>query len=150
MNCEHIRELLPDIASGATEATPELKLHLSQCSECATTRQSIEQTMSLLGEWEAPEPSPYFDTRMQALLREEQRKRVVHWYDWLRRPAFNAVAVLLLAVGIGVYTGVHKANPPVAEGTAVHDLQTLDKNSDLLATYAALDDDDDSDDTAVN
>jgi anti-sigma factor RsiW len=151
MNCDHIRELLPDIASGATEATPELKLHLSQCGECAKTLQALEQTMALLDEWEAPEPSPFFDTRMQALLREEQRKSTVPWYDWLRRPAFSAAAVLLLAAGVGVYTGVHKKlSTPPATSPAVVDLQKLDKDSDLLDTYAALDDDDSDDDTAVD
>jgi hypothetical protein len=151
MNCDHIRELLPDIASGATEATPELKLHLEQCHSCAETLKALEQTMSLLDEWEAPEPSPFFDTRMQALLREEQRKSSVRWYDFLRKPAFSAAAVLLLAVGVGVYTGTHRKNvvPPASEGSAVVDLQKLDKDSELLDTYAALDDDNDSSDDTL-
>ena len=30
--------------------------------------------MALLDEWQAPEPSPYFDVRLQARLREEMAK----------------------------------------------------------------------------
>ena len=156
MNCEIIRELLPDVANRTAEVTPELEAHLSECAGCAGTLKAIEQTMALLDEWEAPEPTPYFDTRMQALLREERQKSAAHWYDFLRRPALGVAAAVVLAVGIGVVVrpnSTSTGNPPqqvvAAHGTAVGDLQTLDKNSDLLSTYAALDDDDD-DDTAVN
>jgi len=156
MNCEIIRELLPDVANGTAEVTPELEAHLSACAGCAGTLKAIEQTMALLDEWQAPEPTPYFDTRMQALLREERQKSAAHWYDFLRRPVMSVAAALVLAVGIGVVVrpSLNKnttdaQNPPAAVGTAVGDLQTLDKNSELLSTYAALDDDDD-DDTTVN
>jgi hypothetical protein len=128
---------------------------LPECAACAETLQSIKQTMALLDEWQAPEPSPYFDTRMQALLREERQKSAAHWYDFLRRPVVSLAAVLVMVIGIGIVVRPNSKevpvaqNPPVAVGTAVGDLQTLDKNSELLSTYAALDDDDD-DDTAVN
>lgn len=156
MNCEGVRELLPDVASGAVEATPEVKLHLESCGECAETLKAMEQTMALLDEWEAPEPSAYWDTRMMARLREEQAKGKRHWYAWLMRPAAGVAFAMALVFGVGSYVGMEKyherklaQNPVVERGTAVGDLQALDKDSELLNTYAALDDDDD-DDTATN
>ena len=113
--------------------------------------------MALLDEWQAPEPSPYFDTRMQARLRDEMARPAAAWLNWLsgmRRPAWamSLVAVFLvgtLAVGIGgrsylYQTAAIATNPPslglpVEPGTAVGDLQALERNDDLYADFDVLD-----------
>lgn len=107
--------------------------------------------MALLDEWTVPEHSPYFDMRLQARLREERERGRVSWLAWLRKPAFGmAAATLLAAVGITVgveeFSSRRPANNPVAEhkvsaprGTAVGDLQMLDKQNDLLQNFDALD-----------
>ena len=71
MNCNEIRELLPDLAAGmdATALQPEVKSHIASCAGCAVHLRDLQKTMALLDEWQAPEPSPYFDTRLQARLR---------------------------------------------------------------------------------
>jgi len=117
--------------------------------------------MSLLDEWKAPEPSPYWDVRMQARLREEQQKAPINGLQWLRRPALSVAAALFLVIGIGLYQVgrfMHEAeNPPTMAfhinaptGTAVSDLQYLDKNSDLLQNFDALDDMDGDSDADVS
>ena len=59
--------------------------------------------MGLLDEWQAPEPSPYFSTRLQARMREEIAvARARDWLAWLRRPSLAAVAAVLIAVGVGL------------------------------------------------
>ena len=70
-NCDDTREMMPDLAAGLATATPEIKAHLESCAECAGKLEAFRQTMSLLDEWQAPEPSPYFDVRLSARLREE-------------------------------------------------------------------------------
>ena len=75
MKCNETRELMPDLAAGLTAVTPEVKAHLDSCAECAGKLEAFRQTMSLLDEWQAPEPSPYFDVRLQARLREEERAK---------------------------------------------------------------------------
>ena len=70
MKCNETRELMPDLAAGLTAVTPEMKAHLDACAECAGKLEAFRQTMSLLDEWQAPEPSPYFDVRLRARLRE--------------------------------------------------------------------------------
>jgi hypothetical protein len=118
--------------------------------------------MNLLDEWITPEPSPFWDVQMQARLREEQQRASAGWLQWFRRPALSVAAALSLVAGIGLYQAGRfmsaGENPPVIAnripvptGTAVADLQFLDKNSDLLQNFDALDDmDGDADTNASN
>ena len=71
MKCEEIRERMPDVAAGFTEPTSAESNHLASCSACAEQLKAMRATMSLLDEWQAPEPTPYFDVRLQARLRED-------------------------------------------------------------------------------
>jgi len=161
MNCRHIHDQLPDVALGASLAPPEVEAHLAGCRDCADTLQALRSTMSLLDEWTVPEPSPYWDVRMQARLREEQQKTSRGWLQWLRRPALSVAAALCLVVGISVYQLGHflpdrqtqqvagkvlKTPIIVPTGTAVADLQYLDNHSDMLQNFDALDDMDGDDD----
>jgi len=153
MNCTEIHETMPDLAVGLVEPTPDILEHLQTCALCATQLQEFRQTMALLDEWPAPEPSPYFDTRLQARLREEKAlegdRTSRGWFAWLPRPAAIFAATALVAVGVGVFTvrqqptpqGPVASNPPVIQrGTAVADLQTLDGDNDLYADFDLLDD----------
>jgi predicted anti-sigma-YlaC factor YlaD len=147
MNCRTIQEQLPDAALGHAPMAAEVELHLGECSQCAETLQALRATMNLLDEWEAPEPSPYWNVRMQARLREEQQQRQssAGWLQWLRRPAITLTAALALAAGVGLTSMMrflHQDTSAVQlnTGTAVSDLQYLDKNSDLLQNFTALDD----------
>ena len=152
MNCNEIRELLPDLAAGMDAGTPEMETHLASCAACAAKLQSFKQTMALLDEWQAPEPSPYFDTRLQARLREEMARPSPGWLHWLRHPALSAsLAALTLAAAIGVggrsylvQTATISTKPPevtvpVLPGSAVGDLQALEKNNELYADFDVLD-----------
>ena len=145
MKCNEIRELMPDLAAGLSAATPEIDEHIHACSECTESLAELRQTMALLDEWQAPEPSPYFDTRLSARLREEAAKQPAGWLSWLRKPAlaFSLAAVMVIGItlfrGDGIYRG---GSGPVAAvpGTAVSDLQALDKNHDLYSDFDVLDD----------
>jgi predicted anti-sigma-YlaC factor YlaD len=145
MNCTEIREELVEVASG-TPATPLIEAHVRDCSGCAETLQHLKQTMSMMDEWTAPDPSPFFDTRLQARLREERATKSVSWLEWLRRPVAVMVAtVLVVAGGLLVqrggtfYPSTQTPAPVVAKGTPVGDLQFLDKNSEVLDDFDALD-----------
>ena len=139
MKCNEIRELLPDLAAGLVAAEPEVNLHLRSCIGCAGVLDELRKTMALLDEWQAPEPSPYFDVRLQARLREEAAKQEHSWFAWLRRPVVAVAAAVVLVAGVTLGTWVEQSrvpNPSVANlqpGTAVSDLQVLDKNHDMLS-----------------
>jgi len=145
MTCKQISELMPDLALGVTPLSADIEGHVHSCSECAAKLDGIRKTMALLDEWQAPEPSPYFDTRLKARLREEQTKAPARaWLQWVRRPAFALVATVLLVASATVYIGRVRDDksavvsaPP---GTAVGDLQRLDKDTDLYSDFDVLDD----------
>ncbi len=150
MKCNEIRELLPDLAAGLVVAEPEANHHLRSCSDCAGMLAEFQKTMALLDEWVAPEPSPYFDTRLHARLREEAAKQPSRWLSWisLRRPALAASLVAVVVIGAAVFRLEEKKfshrTPTVAAiiepGTAVGDLQALDQNHDVYADSDLLDD----------
>ena len=149
MKCDEIRERMPDVAAGLSEATTEENRHLSSCTGCAGQLEEFRRTMALLDEWQAPEPSPYFDVRLQARLREEMAKPQTGWSLWFRRPVLATALSLIIVVGAGLFFSRGDGsygNKDVAAvamttpGTAVSDLQALDKNHDLYTDFDLLDD----------
>jgi anti-sigma factor RsiW len=151
MNCNQVRELLPDVAAGMGAGAPEVETHISSCSTCAAKLQGLRQTMALLDEWQAPEPSAYFDTRLQARMREEMARPAAGWLHWIRRPALAASLAAVIVAG-GLMIGNRGAlfpeqmainDPvvpgPIEPGTAVGDLQALERNHDLYADFDMLD-----------
>jgi hypothetical protein len=122
----------------------------------------MRSTMALLDEWQAPEPSPYFDVRLQARLREEMSKPSAGWLQWFRRPVLAAALTVLMGVGVGlIFTRSSGIRPgtdisisnnfgPAEPGTAVSDLQALDRNHELYADFELLDDLDVQQDVVAN
>jgi hypothetical protein len=143
MNCNEIRELMPDLAAGISTITPEAEDHLHTCGDCSSKLAEFRKTMALLDEWEAPEPSPYFDTRLQARLREEMASKPAGWLQWVRKPVLAfALGVVMVASAIMFRSDSGRGSQHIAQsdpavqiepGTAVSDLQALDKNHDLLS-----------------
>ena len=147
MKCNEIREMMPDLAAGFSAVTPEINQHLKDCGECEAKLNAFRQTMAMLDEWKAPEPSPYFDTRFQARLREEKEKakQPAGWWAWLRRPALAGALAVVAVAGITVFEKSHirggdTTTVAVTPGSPVGDLQALDKNDDLYANFDELDD----------
>ncbi|HZW92018.1 MAG TPA: hypothetical protein VFF64_03515 [Candidatus Eremiobacteraceae bacterium] len=154
MKCEEIREMMPDLASGLIGMSPEINGHLAGCVACSGKLEEFRQTMALLDEWQAPDPSPYFDVRLQARLREEMAKPQTGWLAWFRRPVLAAALTVLMAIGVGLFFGkggrmhrpaddviaINDAWSSAEPGTAVSDLQALDKNHDLYSDFDLLDD----------
>jgi len=146
MNCNEIRDRMPDVAAGLTEPTADVSKHVESCAACAQQWKAMRATMALLDEWQAPEPSPYFDVRLQARLREEMAKPQTNWLRWFRRPVLATALTLLMGVGVGLFLHNGSLQQPVDEaenaepGTAVSDLQSLEKNHDLYSDFELLDD----------
>ncbi|MFZ3211847.1 MAG: hypothetical protein WA188_10045 [Terriglobales bacterium] len=160
MTCKEAREYILNAAqespaAGFHPSTPKagapgtpLDEHLNACASCAQELKSMRQTVALLDEWEAPEPSPYFDSRLRARLREaaaEPRS----WLGWLRKPAIAFALALLMVVSITIFTNApdhsefaKTAKQPavVTTGTAVSDLQELEHDGDMYANFDMLDD----------
>jgi hypothetical protein len=160
MKCEDIRVRMPDVAAGLSAPTAAESNHLASCTSCTEQLKAMRETMSLLDEWQVPEPSPYFDVRLQARLREEMAKPQTTWLlRWFRQPVLAAALTVMLGIGVGLFftpgRRIHSSAPPTvavnaAPGSAVGDLQTLDKNHDLYADFDLLDDLDLQQDVTAN
>lgn len=131
MNCNDVRENLIDVLAGE-QATPEVLAHLRDCKVCTQQLEGLRNTMAMMDEWKAPEPSPYFLTRLHAHVREEQQKapQKARAFAWFRKPVMAGSLAVALLMGAGIYRLV--TLPPPAPGPAVSDVETLDKDHDLL------------------
>jgi hypothetical protein len=86
--------------------------------------------------------------RLRARLREEAARQPAGWWQWIRKPALAASLAVLMVMSITLFRTDAGRNPRsdgptamVAEpGTAVGDLQALDKNHDLYSDFEILDD----------
>ncbi len=141
-----------DVVLGGPEAvSAEMREHVQSCAACAEELVALQQTMALLEEWPSPEPSPYFNTRLRARMRDEVAAPAQSWFAWFRRPIVAAAAAVLIALGAGLLEIGHfrgdsntlatndnmvRVNAPE---NAVGDLQYLDKNADLFSDFDALD-----------
>ena len=151
MDCEkckkHLPELLFEGESGDSTkaATTEMTLHAARCEACAAELAELRATMTLLDTWKAPQPSPYFDTRMAALLREERQAPPAGFFERMRvrlmfgsntqlRPVMAGALALVLLVGGGTFAGVnHLTHPAMRQASAtVGDLQSLDANAQTI------------------
>ncbi len=152
MNCEKLRpELMEAVLSGPAKMSTGLREHLHGCTACADELASFQQTMALLDEWQAPEPSPYFSSRLRARARAEATKSAFPWLGWVRRPMVATAAAALIALGAGLLETGHfnlgrvtmAGNDGVVRTstttTAVTDLQYLDGHADLFSEFDALD-----------
>ena len=132
MNCRNARENLIELLAGG-ETNPALAAHVKECADCARELAALRRTMDVLDEWETPEPSPYFLTRLHAHVREEQQKKPQSWLVRLYRPAWAlSLAAVLTVGGITVSLLRPRSDTPVPVGTAVSDLENLEKNHDVL------------------
>jgi len=141
MNCHDVRENLIELLAQG-QADPALATHVKECGNCARELESLRKTMALLDEWEAPEPTPYFLTRLQAHVRDEQGKQPEGWLAWLRQPWLATALATILVAGGAVYLGVQppeQPQVPAPVGTAVSDLDSLDRNHDLYVNSDLLD-----------
>jgi hypothetical protein len=143
-NCKDCRSHLPDLLldSDYTSEHPELAMHLAACVECRTELADLQSTFALLDDWAAPEPSPFFDSRLHARLREAvaappegfwERTKSFFLFSTGRqlRPAMAGALAFVLLLGGGTFAGIDLHQRPVTPADAsatVNDLKILDNN----------------------
>jgi hypothetical protein len=163
MDCKGMRTQLADLLLDPAAASPAAREHITACAECREELEALNATMHAMDAWEGPEPSPYFDTRLAAMLREEKAKppaglwerlsaRLVYGSNIQFRPIAAAALALLLTVGGGTAVLLqHDQHSVPQESATVHDLQLLDGNAQVYQQLNALDaDNDDSSSSSTN
>ncbi|WP_124847404.1 hypothetical protein [Acidipila sp. EB88] len=161
MDCPSVVAAMPDLLFDPAAVPAPVRAHLDTCVSCSAELGSLQQTMQLLDTWEAPEPSPYWNARMGALLREEQARPARGWAGFRERfvtrlllsnralrPAAGVAALgLVLAVGGGTWLDLasQTSNRPaqgVQASNTVRDLQSLNENAQVFQQLSALDEPD--------
>ena len=156
LDCKAIRAVLPDLLFEPENVPATAKTHVQNCPPCLEEFTSMQATMGMLDEWKAPEPSPFWQARMAARLREEQAQPRRGWAGlmervrtrlWLSnhtlRPAAGAAALgLILAVSGG--TWLEMASQPQQNlvpqaSNTVRDLQSLVDNAQVFQQMSSLD-----------
>lgn len=137
-------------------APAKVRAHVEDCEDCGKELVELKAAMALLDEWRAPEPSPYFLTRLQARMGEERHAAPAGWLKRklaaLRagiaygphvhvRPLAAMALTILLLLGGGAYLDLSNwdhAAVPTHQTAVVHDLQTMENNAQLLDQLEAL------------
>jgi hypothetical protein len=151
--CTGMETKLADMLLDPDSAPAKVKTHVAECDGCRKDLEELRATMALLDTWTAPEPNPYFLTRLEARMREEREAPSAGWLARLRarfaygpsmhaRPLAAMSLTVMLLLGGGTYLGVTNwVQPPAPQGenaAVVHDLQTLDNNAQLLDQLEAI------------
>jgi hypothetical protein len=157
-NCTGTDLKLAELLLDSRSVPAKVQAHVADCVRCQSELDELKATMQLLDTWEAPEPSPYFMTRLDARMREERASAPAGWLagtiarlrasiaygpGFHARPLAAMALTVMLLVGGGTYLGVtdwmQPAQPqPGANAAVVHDLQTLDSNAQVLDQMEAM------------
>jgi hypothetical protein len=137
-----------------TPASAKAQAHVAECDRCREELAELRATLTLLDTWEAPEPNPYFMTRLNARLVEEREAAPASWpARWIAglrarfaygsamhvRPLVAMAMTVVLLLGGGTYLSINNGDQPASpEQAVVHDLQTLDNNAQVLDQMEAL------------
>ena len=128
-NCTGMDEKLADLLLDPAAVPAKVQTHVAECERCRRELAELKATMALLDEWKAPEPSPYFLTRLDARMREEREAAPAGWLAarWRgcarglltgpvrhARPLAAMALTVLLFVGGGTYLGVTDWNQPAS------------------------------------
>jgi hypothetical protein len=155
MTCQKVKTSLPDLLLAPKSVSAEVWAHVESCAGCSAELKELEATMALMDEWKAPEVTPYFDTRMAVLLREQQQAAPAGWLERIRerflfgnhmsmRPLAAATLALIILVSGGTYAGFGGFSPkpqPAQASPVIRDLQSLDENAQVFQQLNSMDQD---------
>jgi hypothetical protein len=156
MTCPEMKNNLAEAVFESRPLADEARKHVAECAGCAAELAEMEATWKLLDQWQAPEPSAFFDAKLYARLRAEQTTAPASFFErakaWLlyssnlqmRQLAAGALATVLV-IGGGTFALLDHQPVAVAQTSAtVRDLQSYDGNAQLFQQLNALDGDEDS------
>ena len=146
------KSLLPDLLLDRELVPAAVRAHVEECADCSKELKSLEATMLALDTWEDIEPTPFFDARMSARMREARQEPPAGFLERLRarmlygsnlhlRPMAAAALAALVLIGGGTYAGFQSLHPstPVVASATVKDLQSLDENAQVFQQMDVLD-----------
>jgi hypothetical protein len=161
ITCKETQKRLPDLLLDPASVPAAVEAHVADCTVCKGELGSLIATFEALDAWTAPDPTPYFDTRMHALIREAQAAQPEGFFERMRsfllfstgrqlRPMVAGALALVLVVSGGSFVGIHgipHSGPAIQASATVNDLKVLDNNAQAIQQMDQLLDDNDDQDT---
>ena len=142
MTCEQMeQELIAYLDGRATAAQRrEVEEHLAVCAGCGARAAGFQRVSSLLDEFPAADPSPYFDARLRTRLAADPRRR--WWSLWIPQPRLALATAALVVLGAWVAAIPPEAPLPNSaqaeeDFRLIKDMHVLE-NYDVLANFDAL------------
>jgi hypothetical protein len=163
MTCPEMKNYLAESVFESRPLADEARKHIANCPECTAELAGLQATWKLLDEWQAPEPSAFFDAKLYARLRVEQTTAPASFFErakaWLlyssnlqMRPLAAGALATVLVIGGGTFAllDFQTAAPPTQTSATVRDLQSFDGNAQMFQQLNALDGDEDNGPGASN
>jgi hypothetical protein len=156
MNCTKMKNNLAELVFESRPLPEETRKHIAECAECGAELAELQATWKLLDQWQAPEPSAFFDAKLYAKLRTEQSTAPASFFErakaWLlyssnlqMRPIAAGALATVLVIGGGTFALLdHQPSPVPQTSATVRDLQSYDGNAQLFQQLNALDGDEDN------
>jgi anti-sigma factor RsiW len=150
MDCGHTEKKLVAYLDGklAIAERRQFEAHLAICAACREQAEGFRSVWEVLGELPAFAPSPAFDNRVRASVRQEPRR--AGFWSWIvpsPRMAFAATALLIASIWLSSFQPSRLAvtHPPAgaaiqnteAEFGMIKDLPVLE-DYDVLTSFDAL------------
>jgi hypothetical protein len=162
--CTGMETKLAEMLLDPNSAPAKVKAHVADCVSCQKDLQELHATMAMMDSWTAPEPNPYFLTRLDARMREERQAPPQGWLERLRarlaygppmhaRPLAAMALSVMLLLGGGAYLGVtnvEQPQPVQVNAAVVGDLQTLDNEAQVLDQLESISDNPNDDDSQTS
>ena len=152
--CRRVDAYLTTLLLERQPVTVEARNHIALCPDCASELASMQSTMGLLDQWQAPDPGPFFDTRLSARLRQEKANGPAGLLERLRarilysdlhiRPWVTGIVALLLVVGSATFTVLNNRTGTVDASLTVRELQCYDGDAQVIQQLGSLEDDESS------
>jgi hypothetical protein len=96
----------------------QVRLHLSECNDCAAFAEEIKKTFAFLESEKSPAVNPFFYTRLKAKMENRADAENAKYNNpvWLKvlQPAFFSILLI-----VGIYSGIKIGQPVVKKSEPV-------------------------------
>lgn len=141
MNCEDLKRNFVEYWRGTLNPAEleNFNAHLASCEQCRAEAEGLKHIWSTLGEIPEADPGLGTRTRFYATLRDFERRELERGqrFWWLRAPAFQAAAALMILV-TGLAAGLLIGNITARDSGQVAQLRNEVTNMKQLVTLSLL------------
>ena len=112
MDCQLVKISLPDYIEGNVSADlkKEIQKHLDSCAECQSYSETVVDFLKALDTEKSIRVNPFLINRIEAKLHSNGAEQILPLRSRLIRTYSYYAAVIVIALGIGVYSGKQLGN----------------------------------------